>query len=431
MKPTASPVLRCLCLGLALAASQLAIAVENLQLPNTVTIRQLLQIVREKSSRYAAIRTRIETAKAEVTAAGVLPNPRFSYGRYDLTSRRNTMYDGRAQEGVTLEIPVQIAGQRSARLNAAERLVEATEAGVEADFAVLARESWSLFIQLLAGQERVTVLDNAFQDLDRLRKIVAGREQAGSASAYDVLRISVEAKNLETRLENARSELAGTAGDLGVALGLAGWKPQASGKLTPLGVPTDIRTLWDRAQTLNPELEAARRGEIAADASIERARRERWPTPSLLVGNAFTDKPYGMTSFAGVSVELPLFDRGQGGMARASAEKQAAILERQLIASRTQVELERAIELLIRRRESLAKFEREVLGHLPTLEQMAENAYRLGKGSLLELLDANRSRTEIRLSHLDLLQAETEAELDLLKASGLLVSTMEESPQLP
>jgi cobalt-zinc-cadmium efflux system outer membrane protein len=67
-----------------------------------------------------------------------------------------------------------------------------------------------------------------------------------------------------------------------------------------------------------------------------------------------------------------------------------------------------------------------VLENLPTLEQMAEHAYRLGKGSLLDLLDANRSRTEIRLNHLDLLQAETEAELDLLKASGLLLSTMEE-----
>jgi len=437
MKPATSAIIRCLFLVWALSASPLAVAVENPdtnssagELPNRVTIRQLLQIVREKSPRYAALRTRIETAKAEVVAAGVLPNPRVSYGRYDLTSQRNTMYDGRIQEAVTLEIPVQIAGQRGARLDAAERQVETTEAGVEADFAALVRESWSLFIRLLAGQERVAILEQAFEDLERLRKIVAGREQAGSASPYDLLRMGIEAKGLEIRLESARSELAGTAGDLGVALGLAGWKPEALGTLAPLGVPADLRALWDQAQDLNPELEAAKRGEIAADAGIERARRERWPTPSLQVGNAFTDKPYGMTTFAGVAVELPLFDRGQGGMARASAEKQAALLERQLITSRTRVELERAVDLLTRRRESLEKFQRDVLAQLPALKDMSESAYRLGKGSLLELLDATRSRTDIRINHLELLEAETEAELDLLKASGLLVSTMEASPPL-
>jgi cobalt-zinc-cadmium efflux system outer membrane protein len=56
---------------------------------------------------------------------------------------------------------------------------------------------------------------------------------------------------------------------------------------------------------------------------------------------------------------------------------------------------------------------------------MGEAAYRFGKGSLLELLDATRSRTEVRLTHVDLSQSETEAELDALRVSGLLTQTIE------
>jgi cobalt-zinc-cadmium efflux system outer membrane protein len=414
-------------LALLLALTGAACAEEASSLPRAVSISQLLRIARDQSPRFAAARTRIESARAEVVGAGILPNPRITYGHYQLSSRVNTMFDGKAQEEVTLEVPVLIAGQRSARVEAAEKRVEAAEAGVEADFAGLIREVWGLFVKLLAGRERVEILDQAARDINGLRSLVAGREQAGSASQYDVLRISVEAKSLETRLETARSELAGTAGDLGILLGLPEWRPEASGTLGPLGVPADTRSLWEAAERRNPELEAVRRAEIAAEAGIEQARRERWPTPSFLVGTAFTDKPYGMTPYAGISVELPLFDRGQGGMARAEAERQAILAERQLIASRTRVELERAIEQLTRRRESLAKFEQEVLASLPDLKQMAESSYRLGKGTLLELLDASRSRTEIRLSHLDLRQAETEAELDALKASGLLVGTVEEA----
>lgn len=394
-------------------------------LPPSVTIRQLLSIAREQSPRVAAVRSQIETARAEIVAAGVLPNPRITYGRYQLTSQNNTMYDGNVQQEYTLEVPVQIAGQRGARVEAAEKRVARTEAEVEADFADLSRNVWALFIKLLAGRERVAILEQSAQDLNYLRTLVAGREQAGSASPYDVLRMSVEAQSVETRLESARADLTSAAGELGTLLGFPGWQPDAVGTLAPIGIAADARRLWEEAEFKNPELVAAQRAETAADAGLDQARRERWPTPSILLGSAFTNRPYGNAAFAGVSVELPLFDRGQGGMARAVAEKQAALLERDFVRAKTRTELDRAVELLTRRRVSLDRFEREVLGKLPDLKQMAESAYRLGKGSLLELLDAARSRTDIRLNHVELIQAETEAELDALKASGLLVSTLE------
>lgn len=157
-----------------------------------------------------------------------------------------------------------------------------------------------------------------------------------------------------------------------------------------------------------------------------RARRERFPVPSLFAGTAFTDNPYGNAIYSGVSVGLPLFDRNQGGLAKASAEKNAALLKHDLLLASTKQELERSLDVLARRRDTLAKFERDVLQPLPTLKQMAEDAYRLGKSGLLELLDSSRSRIEIKLNHLDLLTGEIEAELDTMMVSGLLVATLEQ-----
>jgi outer membrane protein, heavy metal efflux system len=399
-------------------------------LPKVVSIGQLLQIVREKSPRYALARTQIEKAQAEVVAAGVLPNPKVSYGRYDQAGGRyNTQFDGPSQQNITLEVPILIAGQRGARKVAAERRVEVSEADVEIEYTHLIRETWRLFVQLLAGQERVSALEDAHRELERLKDIITGKESAGTASRYDVLRITQETRSLETRLENARTEMTGVAGEIGVLLGFQNWKLQASGTLTPIGTSADFETLWRLAELNNPELEGVHRETIAADAGLERARRERWPVPSVLFGTAFTDQPYGNTIFSGVSVELPLFDRGQGGMARASAEKHAASLKRELLLAATRQELERAIEVLKRRRETLTKFEHDVLDTLPTIQQMAEDAYRLGKTGLLELLDSSRSRTEIKLNHLELLVGEIEAELDAMMASGILVATVGETDE--
>jgi cobalt-zinc-cadmium efflux system outer membrane protein len=397
-------------------------------LPKAVSIRQLLQIVREKSPRYALARTQIEKAQAEVVAAGVLPNPKISYGRFDQAGGRlNTQFDGPSQQNIALEVPLLIAGQRGARKTAAERRVEVSEADVEIEYTRLIRETWRLFVQLLAGQERVTTLETAHRELEHLKDIISGKESAGTASRYDVLRITQETRSLETRLENARTDMTGVVGEMGVLLGFPDWKIQASGTLTPIGTSADIDALWRLAELNNPELEGVHRETVAADAGLDRARSERWPVPSVFFGTSFTDQPYGNTLFSGLSVELPLFDRGQGGMARASAEQHAVLLKRELLMASTRQELERAVEVLKRRRETLTKFEQDVLDTLPTLQQMAEDAYRLGKTGLLELLDSSRTRTEIKLNHLELLAGEIEAELDAMMASGILVSTVGET----
>jgi len=395
--------------------------------PKVVTIQQLLQIVREKSPRYAVARSQIEAAQAEVVAASVLPNPRVTYGRYDQAAGQvGTQFDGLSQQNVTVEVPVLLAGQRGARKEAAERKVDVSETDVEVEYNQLVRDTWGLFVQLLAGQQRVLVLEEAQQELERLKSIISGKEDAGTASRYDVLRITQELQNLQARLENTQTEIASTVGKIGALLGFSDWKLEASGTLAPIGAPADVDALWQQVENNNPELESARRETVAADAGLERARRERFPVPSLFVGTAFTDKPYGNAIYSGISVDLPLFDRGQGGMAKAAAEQNAALLKRDLKLASTKQELERAVNVLARRRDTLVKFERDVLKPLPTLKQMAEDAYRLGKSGLLELLDSSRSRIEIKLSHLDLLTGEIEAELDTMMVSGLLVTALEQ-----
>lgn len=395
--------------------------VQDAALPESVSIRELLQIVREKSPRYALARTQIDTAQAEVVAADVLPNPKITYGRFDQAGgRRNTQFDGPSQQNITVEVPMLLAGQRGVRKEAAERQVDVAAAQVEVGYNQLIHESWRLFAQLLANQQRVTVLDEARVDLERLRTIIAGKQNAGTASQYDVMRMVQEVQSLNTRLENAQTNLSSTIGELSSLLGFPSWKPQAIGKLEPIGVSLDIDTLWKQTEQNNPDLETARREIIAADSGLTRAERERWPVPSLMFGTAFTDKPYGNTTFAGLSVDLPIFDRGQGGMARAAAEVHASQLKRELLMAATRQELERAVDVLGRRRSTLAKAEHEVLAPLPILKQMAEDAYRLGQTSIIELLDSSRTRTEIKLNHLELIQNEIEAELDVMMATGLL-----------
>jgi outer membrane protein, heavy metal efflux system len=247
-------------------------------LPKVVTIDELLSIVREKSPRYAAALSSIDAARAEVTAADVLPNPTLSYGRFQQTKGKvGTQFDGPSQQQYNVSIPLLVSGQHGARKEYAERKVDVAESSVEMDYNQIIRSTWRLFVQLLAGQERIALLEKSHEELKKLKEIVTGRADAGAASPYDVLRMEQEAQALAARLENTRTDVASTAGELGVLLGLPNWKPQVSGKLSSLGTPADINKLWQFAQDNNPAIETAYRETIAADANIEKAKAERWP----------------------------------------------------------------------------------------------------------------------------------------------------------
>ena len=58
------------------------------------------------------------------------------------------------------------------------------------------------------------------------------------------------------------------------------------------------------------------------------------------------------------------------------------------------------------------------LAQIAPLHQMAQDAYKLGKGTILELIDALGSITEHRLEHLELVKDMLDAEWEVRLASG-------------
>jgi outer membrane protein TolC len=72
------------------------------------------------------------------------------------------------------------------------------------------------------------------------------------------------------------------------------------------------------------------------------------------------------------------------------------------------------------RREALARFEREVFQRQSAFLEMAESAYRLGRGTLFELLDARRTQLEAALARAELAAAIVESQIELRALAGAL-----------
>lgn len=415
-----------LCLGPAPGRAE-----ERAPAPDVVDLFAVIRLAREASPRLSIERQGLAGAEANRVTAGAYPNPTLNYGYSRPNAGQATMFDGTRQQQATVEVPLLIAGQRSARIDKAEREIEAARARVVSGSSSLSAEASALFVALLAAQEKAALLTAAHEELNRLRDIVVGREASGMASRYDLIRLEVELGGLRMKIEEARAEASDRAGNLAALLGIRNWRPRASGDLRPLTVVADaLANPHDRAPT-SPAAQTAIREESLAQSGVEVARRERWPVPSLSAGHAWTSEPYGASNFLGLSIEIPIFDTRQGPLARAEAEARAAAFRRELVVAEVAANLERLANVIAIRQVALQRFELEASARLPSLKQMAEDAYRLGRSSIFELLDSTRSRYDLQQTRIDLVAALLEAQLRFLATSGELERSAGLAPPEP
>ena len=329
-----------------------------------------------------------------------------------------------------LDVPIQISGQRSARVARAELEIQAARARVAAGASSITAEAGAAYVALLAAQQTVEQLTAADKELRRLREIVAGREVAGTASRYDLTRLDIEQGVFFARLEEAKADVFDRAGNLAALLGLHNWLPMATGELKPFDMNgAELLAVRGRASS-SPAAVAAALGEKVAQGVVEVARRDRVPTPSLSIGRSWTSDPFGAANFLGLSIEIPIFDTRAGPLARAQADAQTARLQKDLAQAEAGANIDRLANIIAARQTALQRFELEAGARLPMLKQMSEDAYRLGRSSILELLDATRSHYEFQRTRVDLVAALLDAQIRLLALNGDLEKAVGEAPSV-
>ncbi|WEJ99139.1 MAG: TolC family protein [Candidatus Sphingomonas phytovorans] len=382
--------------------------------PSVIDLPTVLRLAQTANPRIGIEEQAIAGTEADRITAGALPNPRASYtGSYQPAELTN--FSTRRGQEASVELPLLLGGKRGARVTAANRRIYAARAQAAVTRLDIATDAGTAFVTLLAAQEAVVVRHRAVEELSRLRSVVAGRRSSGVASDYDLVRVDVEVEAARADLADAEVDVISAQADLSNALGVSGWRPEASGRLDGLA---RLSAGPRRSIDALPSVVAALADERVARADVIAARRERFPEVSLNGGRFWTTSPFGPTYSLGVSLEIPLFDRRNGAVRKAESDARAAEFRTQIAKSRAATEIERYAAQVDTRSAALATFNRQIGAKLPQLGQMAEDAYRLSGGSVNELIDATRSRFENEVTRIDLSRKLAEAMLRLELAHG-------------
>jgi cobalt-zinc-cadmium efflux system outer membrane protein len=101
----------------------------------------------------------------------------------------------------------------------------------------------------------------------------------------------------------------------------------------------------------------------------------------------------------GITIPLRINDRNQAGIARALAEEKVAQTELTRVRNRVLADVESAYRAYETARNQVETFQRELLEQANQSYSIALAAYQEGATELLPLLEAQRTRSDIRLQY--------------------------------
>lgn len=380
---------------------------------NEISLGDLFRIARLRNPELGAARNAVTTSSGRMRQAGLYPNPIVEFEVEDLS----TSDFGRRNDKVSLVQPLVISGRLGDAVASARADKEASaHALAQARRGVLRRihALWAEHIYFRETEsELADLLAVARQTLEIAETRFASRaapESQVTKALLEVFELETAGQRLTQQRARAAAELSAMLGGTDVPLDRIVNRPEGDGSIAEA-------LAWSLDS--HPAVAAAASRVEAAAASLREAEAERIPDLGVFVSYGRA-RPAGRDFIeAGLSIPIPLFSRNQG---RVTARR-ALVAEAREERRRIEGDLRASFAAARARYRAVGDELRAIVDRMaPAAERglrQAREGYRVGRLPFLELIDAQRTFSNIRLRTLELRRDLTVAEADLLSLAGV------------
>jgi outer membrane protein, heavy metal efflux system len=382
-------------------------AVPPAPLPNAaskITLEEAIRLALQHNHAQAAARTTILQNQAEEVTANLRPNPNLSFDSqffplFNPSEFSANYLENQAQFDVGIGYLIERGKKRQHRLQAARDQTAVTRSTVDDNQRELIFNTGQQFVAVLLAQSTV---DLSIKDADSFRQTVEiseSRYKAGDMSESDLLKIKLQLLQFQSDLSTAKLAKIQALAALRQLLGYESVPDDydVEGELDYQPVTAALEDLKGLAAINRPDLRAAQEG-VTAARSQEALMRAN--------GKKDLDVTFDYTHTAGINsgafffnIDLPIFDRNQGEIARAryaiiQAQEQA--LES---AQQVSTDVVDAYAALHSNDEIIKLYRGGYIDQSQQSRDITEYAYKRGAASLLDFLDAERTYRANQLAY--------------------------------
>lgn len=401
----------------------------------TLSLEEAVDLALRNSPELAVERRQINVAKGAFTKARVYPlNPELEV-KPAVGSAKPRNLDKRVGTNafeVAVSQTLQTKGQWGLRIEKATVELDRTgwtvsdaERRIRADVI----RAWG---DVLIAQERVKFFGEIVALNQELFNIAKQLFEAGAVPRLDALRAEVELRRaLNDRTAEERN-VAAARKELNLLIGRpSDFVPHAVGPLLHTLPETDIPTLKRTALDSRPDLKAVRAGLQVADRELAIARAEAFlPEVAVSVGysNDLAIDGRDQRVLFGIAIPLPLFNRRQGEIESALAERSRQEAAIALVAARIDKEVAQAYERFAASQRIVEEFVKRIVPQQEENFRLLREGYEAGQFRLTDVLLGQREFVEGRLRYLDAASQYNAFAVELERAIGTPLLEMGRMP---
>ncbi|HEY1676406.1 MAG TPA: TolC family protein [Candidatus Sulfotelmatobacter sp.] len=388
-----------------------------------ISLDQAIELALAHNHALKATRTQIQQNEAQEITANLRPNPTFGADSQFVPFFSPQDFSGEnlnetQQFDIGLSYLFERGKKRQHRLQAAKDTTAVTRAQVTDDERTLAFNVAQQFISVLLAESTLQFAQEDLKGFQQEVDISEAQFKAGFIGEGDFLKIKLQLLQFQTDVSTARlakiQALVGLRGFLGYDTVPENFDVLGDLAYQPLkGNAEDFQA---KALKQRPDYQAAVLGITAAESQI-----------GLAKANAKVDVTgtYNFSHVAGensasifASFPLPIFDRGQGEIARTKYALTQAQEQEKSASETVMSDVGNAYEAVKSNDEIVKLYDTGYLQQAKDSRDISEYAYKRGAASLLDYLDAERSYRATQLAYRQALSSYMTAIEQLKEAVG-------------
>jgi len=372
--------------------------------PARISLDEAIRLALQHNHALLAARSTILQNQAQETTANLRPNPTISWDTqfiplFQPNNFTADYFENQAQFDVGIGYLFERGKKRQHRLQAAKDQTAVTRAQVNDNERTLAFNVSQQFVSVLLAQ---STLDLAQQDYDSFKKTVEiseSRFKAGDMSEGDLLKIKLQLLQFQSDVLNANL---GKVQALSALRQLIGFESvpdnfDVEGQLDYQPIHAGLDDLKLLALRTRPDLQAAHLGVAAAQSQESLAEAN---------GKRDLNVTFDYTHTAGVNsgafffnIDLPIFDRNQGEIARTRYAITQFQQQQNEAAEQVITDVVTAYETLRANDQIIQLYRGGYVEQAQKSRDITEYAYKRGAASLLDFLDAERTYRANQLAY--------------------------------
>jgi len=365
----------------------------------SITLNQVIDRFLQKNLTIEAARYRVDIARAEQIAASLRPNPTVEVSVQNIKTNGETPFNQLYEVYATYSQTIEMGNKRRLRREVADLGVSVAEAQLADVLRQNLFELKQVYYQVLLAN---ATLEDGFKNRDNFNqvlKISETRFEEGAIAEGELLKVRLERIKFDSNIAQAQLAQRQAGIKLLELLGDSDFSQTQliTGTLSFIPRNISISTLKELALANRPDLLLAQQSSKLAGRRIdlERARNSTDITPFA----GFKRVGVNNTVLFGVTIPLRINDKNQAAIARSVADEKIAQTEATLVRNRVLAEVESAYLTYETAKSQVKVFQDNLIPKSEESLSITLIAYKEGATDLLPLLEAERTKAEIRYQY--------------------------------